>query len=140
MITSRKTSDLLPHIENKALLLISECDKIGIDIIITSTYRDFEAQDALYEKGRSLPGPVVTWASAGESWHNWKRAFDTVPVINGKAVWDDLFLWHRIGVIGRKLGLEWGGDWRIKDRPHFQFTENLTLAELLKQHPKGLES
>lgn len=140
MITSRKTSDLLPQVEALALKLVFECGEAGIDLLITSTYRDFEAQKALYAKGRTAIGEIVTNVDAGKSWHNWKRAFDVVPLVNGKCVWNDLLLWHRIGMIGRKIGLEWGGDWhRFKDMPHFQYTEHLTLGALLEQHPKGLE-
>lgn len=140
MINSRKTSDLLPKVEMLALKLIAECRGVrGIDLLITSTYRDFECQRSLYAQGRTVAGPKVTQALPGHSWHNWKRAFDIVPVVNGKAVWNDTFVWHRIGVIGRKIGLEWGGDWhKFKDMPHFQYTEHLTLGSLLEQHPKGL--
>lgn len=139
MITSRKTSDLLPQVEALALKLIFECGEAGIDLIVTRTYSDFEAQNALFAKGRTAVGEIVTWAKAGESWHNWQRAFDVVPVVNGKAVWDDDLVWGKIGKISRDLGLEWGGDWRKKkDRPHFQYTEHLTLGALLEQHPKGL--
>jgi peptidoglycan L-alanyl-D-glutamate endopeptidase CwlK len=31
----------------------------------------------------------LTYAGPGESWHNWGMAVDGVPVIGGKAVWDD---------------------------------------------------
>ena len=139
MITSRKTTDLLPQVEALALKLIFECAEQGIDLIVTRTYSDFEAQNALFAKGRTAVGEIVTNAKGGLSWHNWKRAFDVVPVVNGKAVWNDTLVWHRIGMIGRKIGLEWGGDWhKFKDMPHFQYTEHLTLGSLLEQHPKGL--
>ncbi|MBL0320238.1 MAG: M15 family metallopeptidase [Alphaproteobacteria bacterium] len=139
MITSRKTSDLLPQVEDLALELVRLCGEASIDLIVTRTYSDFEAQTKLYAQGRTQIGEIVTWAEAGESWHNWQRAFDVVPVVKGKAVWDDDLVWGKIGKIGRDLGLEWGGDWRKKkDRPHFQYTEHLTLGSLLEQHPKGL--
>lgn len=106
------------------------CKDKGIDVILTSTYRDKESQDALYAQGRTTPGKKVTNAKGGQSMHNWRVAFDVVPVINGKAVWNDDNLWNRVGEIGESVGLEWGGRWsKFIDKPHLQFTQGLTLAD-----------
>ena len=41
--------------------------------------------------------------------------------------------------IGRKLGFEWGGDWKsIKDNPHFQMLFGKTLKDL-RELPKGTD-
>ncbi len=61
---------------------IEECDKKGVDVIITSTYRDADSQTALYNQGRTTPGNIVTNAKAGQSFHNWKVAFDFCPIVN----------------------------------------------------------
>jgi peptidoglycan L-alanyl-D-glutamate endopeptidase CwlK len=112
----------------EALLIL--CKDKGIDVILTSTYRDKESQDALYAQGRTTPGKKVTNAKGGQSMHNWRVAFDVVPVINGKAVWNDDNLWNRVGEIGESVGLEWGGRWsKFIDKPHLQFTQGLTLAD-----------
>jgi len=88
---------------------------------VTSTYRDAEAQDALYAKGRTLMGKRVTNVKGGDSFHNHRVAVDVVPIVDGKAVWDDHVAWTRIGAIGTQCGLEWGGYWRtFPDKPHFQ--------------------
>lgn len=81
--------------------------------------------------GRTAPGRVVTKAKAGQSWHNQRCAFDVVPLVNGKAVWNDDMLWRRIGKLGEDCGLEWAGNWRVfKEFPHFQYTGGLTIAQL----------
>ena len=130
MINSRNLSDLNPRVEVLARKFIAECEKQGIHLIVTSTYRDAESQNALYAQGRTKPGNKVTNAKAGQSYHNWRVAFDVVPTVNGKAVWDDDALWKRIGAIGQSCGLEWGGAWKsIHDTPHFQFTGGLKLAD-----------
>jgi hypothetical protein len=36
----------------------------------------------------------------------------------------------KIAPIGKKSGFEWGGDWKKKDKPHFQMTFGKTTAEL----------
>jgi peptidoglycan L-alanyl-D-glutamate endopeptidase CwlK len=136
MINSRSTSELLPHVKAKAENLLDLCKKEGIDLIITSTYRDTESQDALYAQGRTASGQVVTNARGGDSWHNWRVAFDVVPLRNGKPVWgtggDDGKLWRRIGDIGEAVGLEWAGRWtgKFREMAHFQDSRGLSLADL----------
>lgn len=130
MINSRDIGALLPVVHEKAVRFIGECRRSGIDILITSTYRDIESQKALYSQGRTMPGKIVTNAKPGESFHNWRVAFDIVPVVNGKPVWDDMGLWQSIGAVGRVCGLEWAGDWkRFKESPHFQYTGGLALTD-----------
>ncbi len=121
MINSRLTSELTPPTAVLATKLKERCALIGIDLIFTSTYRDNEAQDALYAQGRTAPGKIVTNARGGQSAHNFRIAFDVVPVQNGKAVWNNLEVWKQIGAIGKELGLQWAGDWKkFKEFPHFQ--------------------
>jgi peptidoglycan L-alanyl-D-glutamate endopeptidase CwlK len=134
MIDSRKPDDLLPVVKEKAEALIAAAKAEGIDVLITSTFRDFEAQDALYAKGRTAPGKKVTNAKAGQSFHNFRVAFDVVPMRDGKPVWgttgQDGKLWTRLGEIGESVGLEWGGRWKkLPDMPHFQFTMGLALRD-----------
>ena len=47
MINSRDINELNPKVAKLARKLIDECDKQNIDILITSTYRDAESQNAL---------------------------------------------------------------------------------------------
>lgn len=110
---------------------IANCKAAGIDVIITATYRDNEAQDALYAQGRTKPGKRVTNAKAGQSMHNYRLAFDFVPMINNQCAWSDTLLFLKCGKIGVSLGLTWGGNFTtIKDMPHFEYTNGLTLADL----------
>lgn len=135
MINSRAISDLHPKVAEKAHAFIAACRDHGIDILITSTYRDNESQNALYAQGRTVAGPVVTNAKGGQSWHNYRLAFDVVPLRNGKPVWgmngSDGDLWKHVGALGESVGLEWAGRWKkFKETAHFQFTGGLTLADL----------
>lgn len=146
MLNSRKIEDLHPHVQKLCHKFMEQCQAAGIEVLITSTYRDNESQAELYAQGRTKPGHIVTNAKPGQSWHNWRVAFDVVPLRHGKPVWstagngidndptdddtDDLELWQRIGEIGRFVGLEWAGDWKtFREFPHFQYTGGLTLAE-----------
>ena len=135
MINSRKLEDLNPIVKPKVEKFIELCHADGIDILVTSTYRDAESQNALYAQGRTTPGKKVTNAKAGQSWHNWRCAVDVVPLRNGKPVWgttgEDGKLWERVGQLGEKAGLEWAGRWKtFKETAHFQYTGGLKLADL----------
>jgi len=132
MINSRNINDLLPNVQVRVEKFIELCDEEGIDLLITSTYRDNESQEALYEQGRTRPGKVVTNAKSGESWHNYRCAIDIVPLVNGKPNWDGSDpIWEKIGELGEQAGLEWAGRWRtFKELAHFQYTGGLTLADL----------
>lgn len=126
---SRKLEDLHPLVVEKARQLIELAQADGIEILVTSTLRSFEEQAELFAIGRVKPGKIVTNAKAGESWHNFGLAFDVVPLVNGKAIWDSPF-WNRIGDLGKQIDLTWGGDFKsFKDKPHFEFHPDLTLAE-----------
>lgn len=130
MINSRKLEDLHPKVKTLCEAFIKACDKQGIDVIITSTYRDAESQNALYAQGRTLPGKIVTNAKAGQSFHNWRVAFDFVPVVNGKAQWNDVATFNKCGQIAENLGLEWAGRWtKFKELAHCQYTNGLRLAD-----------
>jgi len=146
MLTSRKIDDLTFPAKIRALEFVHRCKVAGLDMLVTCTYRDAEAQAALYAQGRTKPGRIVTNARPGESMHQYRVALDVVPMRHGKLVWgtsgngidddptdddiDDLELWQRIAVIGESCGLEWAGRWkRFRELPHFQFTGGLTLDD-----------
>lgn len=138
MINSRRLEDLEHEVELKARTMIRICRDEGIDLLVTSTLRDFESQNALYAQGRTSPGKIVTNARGGSSFHNYGVAFDVVPLVNGKPNWDDEELWQKIGEIGEDCGLEWAGRWAsFKEMAHFQDTGGQTLAQLRTAHENG---
>ena len=132
MINSRSLNDLLPEAKKRVEKFLAAAKAQGIDLLVTSTYRDNTSQDALYAQGRTTPGKIVTNAKAGESFHNYRCAVDVVPIVAGKPRWnvkDEV--WQKVGSLGKAAGLEWAGDWkRFREYPHFQYTGGLTLAQL----------
>lgn len=131
MINSRSLDDLLPFVKTKTEAFIKACKDAGIDILITSTYRDNESQTALYNQGRTTPGAIVTKAKAGQSYHNYRIAFDFVPLVNGKAMWNDTAAFEKCGALAESVGLEWAGRWKsFKELAHCQFSGGLSLKDL----------
>ena len=130
MINSRDIADLRPDVQAKARAFLSKCAEEGIDVLITSTYRDHASQDALYAQGRTIQGKKVTNAKAGQSFHNYRVAFDFCPILNGKCQWADVELFTMCGEIGESVGLEWAGRWtRFKELAHLQ-QPGLSIADL----------
>ena len=137
--------DLRPKTKKLCELWIEECRKNGINLVVTQTFRSPELQEAYYSQGRELleivnlkrkkvgldkitekENKIVTKAAPGKSPHNWKMAWDFVPLVDGKPAWNRLDLFDKAGAIARKMNyqgysLEWGGDFKtIKDKPHIQ--------------------
>jgi peptidoglycan L-alanyl-D-glutamate endopeptidase CwlK len=130
-----------PDVAGKAAALLFKAAERLIQLRITQGYRSYAEQAALYAKGRTAPGPIVTYAPPGYSWHNWRRAFDVcILTFAGDKTPKDVYdgPWEEIGEIGEKLGLEWGGHFTHPDRPHFQDTGGRTLDWLRRMHLEGL--
>jgi peptidoglycan L-alanyl-D-glutamate endopeptidase CwlK len=129
-IMSRDINELEPQVAVLCHQFVEECEEQGIVVIITSTFRSNEEQAKLYAIGRTKPGNRVTNAKAGCSLHNFRVAFDMVPIVHGKAVWNNAELFTKCGIIGEKLGLEWAGRWKLfRESCHFQHTGGLKLAD-----------
>lgn len=139
-IASRRISDLDPIVAAKCAMHMKFCRDAGIELMLTSTYRNIKAQDELYAQGRTAPGRIVTNAQGGQSFHNYKVAYDVVPLVSGKAMWDaEHPSWKIVGYLGKEAGLEWAGEWkRFREFPHFQYTGGLTIADF--QAGKTLQS
>ena len=130
MINSRRLEDLLPTVQARAARWIAECERQGVPVLVTSTYRDNESQAAIYAQGRTTPGKIVTNAKAGESLHNYRVAVDFVPLVGGKPDWEDAAKFAKAGQIAESQGMEWAGRWKsFKELAHVQFTGGLSLAD-----------
>lgn len=142
---SRRIEDMHPALQPKVRQFLFECERDGLDVLITCTHRTDAEQEELYAQGRTKPGKIVTRARAGQSKHNnmlngkpASLAFDFVPLRNGKLVWgasgdgiddnpaddlkDDLELWQRIAQVAKRQGFQWFGDKGspFPELPHLQ--------------------
>lgn len=138
-MASRRIEDLHSELQPLARAFVTSCAARQVDVLIVCTYRSGAEQDALYAQGRTTPGPVVTRARAGQSAHNATllgapaaRAFDAVPLLYGKPIWEDPrdkdgdwtndFGWRVMGEVAAELGLVWYGrpGSSFREAPHFQ--------------------
>ena len=93
--------------------------------IVTEGHRSAATQDELYTRGRSAPGPVVTYKRGGESNHNAlpSRALDVAFLLpDGEVSWSGLLLSKFARLMkAADARVRWGGDWlKFKDQPHFE--------------------
>lgn len=118
---------LKPKVRVLADALIRACKQEGIPSIISRGFRSKEEQDALYARGRTQPGDIVTYAEGGSSFHNYGVAFDVRPAVPDE---EKEAAYRKIGVLGEALGLEWGGRWKgFVDPPHFQYPAGHTVED-----------
>ena len=139
--TERHLATLHPEVQRRGAAFMSAAKSLaiqrGLDVKMISGLRTFSEQEALYAKGRTAPGPVVTKARGGYSNHNFGLAFDIgVFSKDGKTYHGDHAFYAELGPLGESLGLEWGGRWKtIKDEPHYQlrpgWATGMTERELL---------
>lgn len=134
MVNSRSLEDLRPDVKTKAIEFLYRCHQAGIDVIVTSTLRDLESQEALYAQGRTKKGVIVTNAPPGYSYHNFGVAFDFCPILYGKCQWKNEKLFKQCGEIGEDCGLDWAGRWmgKLQEMAHLQ-APDVNLDDLRKE-------
>lgn len=132
---SKIIADLHPELQKKIQELMTLCVKNGITIGISECVRTVAEQNALYAKGRTAPGHIVTNCRGTDyrSMHQWGVAFDFYlkydanrdgKITSTDAYYDATGLFEKVGKLGQSIGLEWGGSWTsIIDKPHFQLPQ-----------------
>jgi peptidoglycan L-alanyl-D-glutamate endopeptidase CwlK len=165
-MASRRLEDLVPEVRQMAKEHILRCADAGFELLIYCTLRDAQEQARIFRQSRTKEqvqkkadqfiaqgfpalakilkdvgaqkaGPKVTNAGPGESFHQYNRAYDCVPVLQGKPIWGTggagAAIWDKVGKLGKKCGLEWAGEWTtFREFPHFQLTGGLNLEDLMR--------
>ena len=111
-----------------------------VDFTVTDGIRTTAEQKAIYAQGRSKPGKIVTKADGVKGLSNHQdeadgkkdglgSAVDLFPFFEGKVQLEHKDTVKKLKEIAahikataKKLGIaiEWGGDWKFIDMPHFQ--------------------
>ena len=126
--TSRDPADLHPLLRERWSWMEEEWKRAYPDApkpFLTATYRGPDDQGKALREGKSK-------APFGYSLHNFKPAyaFDVAFLgDDGKADWS-FPLFERMGFMGERAGLEWGGRWpNLVDGPHFQLPMTVAMAK-----------
>lgn len=124
-----------------------------VAIRVVQGFRSIEYQNDLYAQGRTKPGPIVTKARGGKSYHNYRLAIDFALLYdldgNGtfeKLSWDTLKDydidgekdWMEVVNYFKSKGWRWGGDFKsIRDEPHLEKTFDYSVSKLLEMYNQG---
>lgn len=138
LISLERLNKLHPSIRQDAIAAYNEAVRLtpqNVHPVIIQTLRTFEEQDLLYQKGRTRPGPKVTNAKPGTSYHQYGLALDFALQVNGKTIWEVNKDWMTVVNIFKKHGFESGLDWKtLKDAPHLEKKFGLTWRDLLAKY------
>ena len=130
-MSDRSIDDLLPTVAAAFRRGAAKADAQGIKYVVTCTYRTAEEQAALYAQGRTTPGKKVTNAKPGQSFHEYRVAFDVYPLVNGKPDFSgsNIEVWKKLAECFKSEGFEWAYEWKtFKEMPHFQLTQGHPLS------------
>ena len=125
-MTCRSIDELSEVAQKACRVFLEECQRQGLKVLITETYRSQERQNELYKQGRTTSGKVVTWTK--HSRHTSRRAWDICQNVKGQEYSNTTFF-RKCGEIARSLGIIWGGDWSTPDMPHFEVDANWSYKE-----------
>ena len=122
---SRSLNDLSYRFKPTVFEFLARCCEAGVPLMIIDTLRTPEEQAEHLANG-------VSWTP--NSLHlpqppdNKSLAIDVAPYyifqLHGpdKLQWDAKDpVWEKIGLIGERMGMTWGGRWKQKDLGHFQY-------------------
>lgn len=117
MIPACRDMDALdPVFRRKLEAVISDLAGHGVEVLVTETYRSQARQDELFARGRTAPGPIVTWTKLSK--HRSRKAADICFLVGKRATYTGP--WKLVGSAAAAHGLTWGGTWKNPDRPHLQ--------------------
>ena len=126
------TEGLHPELIGKINKILEAMSVLGYPMMVVQTVRTVAEQQALFAKGRTTPGTIVTncdgilrksnhQLQADGYGHAVDCAFVDDPATTKVETWDPSQPWELYGEMGEALGLTWGGRWkRPVDRPHLE--------------------
>lgn len=122
--SERHLRDVHPELAQRVRRVLSAMAVLGFPMTITDGNRTVQQQQALYAKGRTRPGAIVTNADGvrAKSNHQDGRAVDcTFLDASGRPHWPENGPWSAYGACAKAVGLKWGGDFKsMSDKPHIE--------------------
>lgn len=100
----------------------ASCLAAGLDAIVYESLRSAELQALYYKRGRTRIPPYTSVTNARSnlySWHGYGLAVDVISESKGWGAGETWFA--EVARHFRAEGCRWGGEWKMKDLPHFQW-------------------
>jgi peptidoglycan L-alanyl-D-glutamate endopeptidase CwlK len=131
-----KLSLVHPILADRVRQLFAKLKEEGYDdFIVTQGLRTWAEQNALYAKGRTAPGSIVTKAPGGHSQHNFGLAVDVAPEKGNVIDWNLAHpAWQRMLALAPDFKLAEGRQWpTFPDNPHLYPVELPATCELFRE-------
>lgn len=133
MTTNRQSGprwdNLHPDVKRICNAHITLARQRGLDVMFWEGWRSIEDQKVNMEKGTSKTKNPLS------GYHVWGLAYDLVfRTTAGLPSWDESNDWKQLADIGEEVGMysggkNWGWDW-----PHFQYSENYKINDLMVEY------
>ncbi len=129
---SQRSLDKLKGVHPDLVAVLHEAIKRSpFDFAIVQGVRTQAEQNALYEQGRTKPGPIVTWTRNSNhipKADGYGHAIDFAAFVNGALTWDEKYyprIADTIIGVGLELGtpVESGAYWKNKDWGHIELAQ-----------------
>jgi len=121
---------------NLVTIIREAAQNCPVPFIIIEGVRTAEKQKKIYAQGRTLPGAIVTYCDGVKEKSNhqlkddgYGYAVDLYPYISGKILITESNVPEILQIIAKhiketaqkiNISITWGGDWKIRDYPHFE--------------------
>jgi len=137
-LMDKRSETNLINVHPDLVKVIVQAKEMEPNFIVVCGVRTLAEQQALYAQGRTKPGLKVTNCDGVKSKSNHQvhadgfgYAVDVYADTNGNKKVDALeindvkglsLVANNIKICAKQLGIpvEWGGDWKVKDYPHFE--------------------
>ena len=123
---SQRSLDNLKNVDERLVRICNELIK-RVDFTVIEGFRSLERQKELYDKGFSKIDGI---SKKGKHNYSPSLAIDIIPYKKGHNPFDgskesDIMfdnLAKEFKQVAKELGINitWGGDWKMRDYPHFQ--------------------
>lgn len=123
---SKRLTDISPHCRPLFTQLIEACAREGLVPVVIDTLRTTKEQEVNIKNG-------VSWTTRSKHLAQpccgLSHAIDIAPraVLKLKNWAPSHPSWVKMGELGEWLGLRWGGRWKRRDCPHFEWVGTCPL-------------
>jgi peptidoglycan L-alanyl-D-glutamate endopeptidase CwlK len=101
---------------------LRDANAAGMDAYVYESLRSHELAVLYYARGRTIIPPHQTVTNATDEKNSWHGFGLAVDCISKSKQWNQPESWFKdLSVHFARYGCKWGGDWKQKDLPHFQW-------------------
>lgn len=121
---SRDLGLLAPLFRAGVEAALAECNANGLDAWVFEAYRSAELQELYYKRGRTVIPPAKPVTNARSNLYSWHGYGLAVDIVSKSKFWEppEGEKWfEKVATIFKRHDCKWGGDWKQRDTPHFQW-------------------